>query len=75
MDRGDNLLPREIVESRFKLFKKKTESNPMRDAREEEEQAAKERAAKDGAEAQTDTESAEEAAEEKTEAEAPRAED
>ena len=75
VDRGDNLLPREIVESRFKLFKKKTESNPMRDAREEEEKAAKERAAGEKAEAKTDTESAEEAAEEKTEAEAPRAED
>ncbi|NNJ25010.1 M1 family metallopeptidase [Alienimonas chondri] len=80
VDRSDNMLPREIVESRFKLFKKKTESNPMQEARKEAERAAKEKAAKEkaaakaAAEAKTDTESPDEAAEEKAEAEAPRSE-
>ena len=45
VDRSDNRLPREIVESRFKLFKKKTKSNPMRDA---EKAAAKKAAAAAG---------------------------
>ena len=76
VDRGDNMLPRELVESRFKLFKKKVESNPMRDAREAEEEAAEAKAAKAKADAakaeETGTETAEEAAQEKGAAEAPR---
>ncbi len=77
VDRSDNMLPRELVESRFKLFKKKTESNPMRDARKAAEKAAKAKAAADKAaeKAATDTEGPAGAAEEKDAAEAPRSDD
>ena len=71
VDRTDNMLPRELVESRFKLFKRTRSSNPMRDAKKAEEKAAKEKAAEEKADAKG-TETAEEAAEEKREAEAPR---
>ncbi|QDT14726.1 M1 family metallopeptidase [Alienimonas californiensis] len=78
VDRSDNMLPREIVESRFKLFKKKSDKNPMQEAREAEAEDAKEKAAAEKAAAEkaakTDTEDPEEAAEEKAEAEAPRSE-
>ena len=84
VDRSDNMLPRELVESRFKLFKDKKESNPMRDANKAEEKAAKKKAdekkadgkaAAEAAKEAGDNKTAEEAAEEQAEAEAPRSED
>ena len=71
VDRSDNKLPRELVESRFKLFKRKKDKNPMQEAKEAEEKAAKEKA--DAAKgAATETKTVEEAAEEQADAEAPR---
>ena len=77
VDRSDNKLPRELVESRFELFKRKESSNPMRDAKKAEEKAAKKKADEKEAAAEKEkaageNKTAEEAADEQAEAEAPR---
>ena len=73
VDRSDNMLPRELVESRFKLFKKKKDPNPMQEAKEAAEEEAKEKA--EAEEKPSANESPSEAAEEKADAEAPRSEE
>ncbi|MEM9701844.1 MAG: M1 family aminopeptidase [Planctomycetota bacterium] len=50
VDREDNMLPRELVQSRFKLFKSRSSSNPMQDAKRAEARAAREKALKERAE-------------------------